>query len=111
MGAAQYDSWYDSPLGAACLEAEVALLQRGAGDLIGKSVLEVGCGTGRFLQVFGREAVRAEGIPTRHGLSHPFRRDVHRYHPRARLEKQMARAARHTEHTTPFRPINVSPGL
>jgi SAM-dependent methyltransferase len=62
MNAALYDSWYDSSLGEACLEVEIALLRRGVGELKEKSVLEVGCGTGRFLHVFGREAVRAVGL-------------------------------------------------
>jgi ubiquinone/menaquinone biosynthesis C-methylase UbiE len=62
MNAAQYDSWYDTPLGAACLAAEVALLRRGGGDLKGKVMLDVGCGTGRFLLALGQEAIRAVGI-------------------------------------------------
>jgi SAM-dependent methyltransferase len=62
MNAAQYDSWYNTPLGAACLAAEVALLSRGAGDLRGKALLDVGCGTGRFLLSLGQEASRAVGI-------------------------------------------------
>jgi len=33
MNAAEYDAWYDSRLGTACLQAEIALLRRGAGDL------------------------------------------------------------------------------
>jgi len=62
MNAAEYDAWYDSRLGAACLESEIALLRRGAGDLEGKAVLEVGCGTGRFLRALGQEAVQAVGV-------------------------------------------------
>ncbi|MEW6208519.1 MAG: class I SAM-dependent methyltransferase [Acidobacteriota bacterium] len=62
MDAAEYDSWYDSPLGADCLESEIKLLRRGAGDLKGKAILEVGCGTGRFLLAIGQEAIWAAGI-------------------------------------------------
>jgi len=62
MNAAEYDAWYDLRLGAACLESEIALLRRGAGDLKGKAVLEVGCGTGRFLLALGQEAVQAVGV-------------------------------------------------
>ena len=62
MNAAQYDLWYESPLGAACLAAEINLLRRGAGDLKGKSLLDVGCGTGRFLLALGQEAARAVGL-------------------------------------------------
>lgn len=62
MTAAQYDSWYESRLGAACLAAEITLLRRGAGELKGKTLLDVGCGTGRFLQALGQEAIRAVGV-------------------------------------------------
>ena len=62
MNAAEYDAWYNSRLGAACLELEIALLHRGVGDLNGIAVLEVGCGTGRFLLALGREAARAVGV-------------------------------------------------
>jgi ubiquinone/menaquinone biosynthesis C-methylase UbiE len=62
MNAAQYDPWYDTQLGAACLEAEIALLRRGTVDLKGKSILEVGCGTGRFLSAFASETIRAVGL-------------------------------------------------
>src|SRR3990172_2054956 len=62
MNVAEYDAWYDSLVGAACLESEVALLRRSAGGLQGKAVLEVGCGTGRFLRALGHEAARAVGV-------------------------------------------------
>jgi SAM-dependent methyltransferase len=62
MVAARYDAWYDSPLGAACLQSELALLRRAAGVLAGKIVLEVGCGTGRFLLALGAELAHAVGV-------------------------------------------------
>jgi ubiquinone/menaquinone biosynthesis C-methylase UbiE len=62
MNAAQYDSWYDTSLGAACLAAEIALLRRGTGDLKGTALLDVGCGTGRFLLALSQGAIRAVGI-------------------------------------------------
>jgi ubiquinone/menaquinone biosynthesis C-methylase UbiE len=62
MNAAQYDAWYDTPLGAACLAAEITLLRRGAGDLKEKSLLDVGCGTGRFSLAPGQAAIQAVGI-------------------------------------------------
>ena len=58
MNAAQYDNWYVSPLGAACLAAEINLLRRGAADLKGKSLLDVRCGTGCFLLALGQETSR-----------------------------------------------------
>lgn len=62
MDAATYDAWYDSPLGRACLVAEVALLRQGVRDWAGKTVLEVGCGSGRFLGALSQDATRAVGI-------------------------------------------------
>lgn len=62
MDAATYDAWYDSPLGRACLVSEVALLHQGVGDWAGKSILEVGCGSGRFLGALNQDATRALGI-------------------------------------------------
>lgn len=62
MNAEPYDSWYDMPLGAACLPAEAAILRRGAGDLKRKSLLDVGCGSGRFLLALGQQTIRAVGI-------------------------------------------------
>lgn len=62
MNAARYDVWYDSPLGKACFAAETALLRQGAHATTGKAILEVGCGSGRFLQALGQDAARAVGI-------------------------------------------------
>jgi SAM-dependent methyltransferase len=53
QAAARYDAWYDTPRGQRVERAERALL----GDLLGAfrgatSLLEIGCGTGRFLGWF-----------------------------------------------------------
>ncbi|MFI5397829.1 MAG: class I SAM-dependent methyltransferase [Candidatus Binatia bacterium] len=60
--AARYDAWYDSPLGAACLQSELALLRRAARALAGKIVLEVGCGSGRFLLALAAGTADAVGV-------------------------------------------------
>jgi len=49
MNAAQYDAWYDSPLGRACLVSEGRLLMESMVFEGSERTLEVGCGTGRFL--------------------------------------------------------------
>lgn len=56
MNPAQYDAWYDSPLGAACLESEIALPRRGAGELAAKDILEVGCGAAQASAQSGRQS-------------------------------------------------------
>jgi SAM-dependent methyltransferase len=60
--AARYDAWYDSPRGQRVERAERALL----GDLLvafpgAESILEVGCGTGRF-SAWLSSALRVRGL-------------------------------------------------
>lgn len=54
QAASQYDQWYDSPRGAFALALETRLLQSmlSAWPRRGHSLLEAGCGTGRFLEFF-----------------------------------------------------------
>jgi SAM-dependent methyltransferase len=52
--AAQYDAWYDTPLGAACFSAELdalAPLMEG----LSHPILEVGVGSGRFASALGAD--------------------------------------------------------
>jgi ubiquinone/menaquinone biosynthesis C-methylase UbiE len=60
--AERYDSWYESPLGRFCFAAETALLLRGMGEISGQSILELGCGTGRFLSAVATHAAIAVGV-------------------------------------------------
>jgi ubiquinone/menaquinone biosynthesis C-methylase UbiE len=60
--AERYDSWYDSPLGKFCFAAETALLIRRMGEVSGRSALELGCGTGRFLLALATYAAMAVGV-------------------------------------------------
>jgi predicted RNA methylase len=57
-----YHAWYDSPLGAACLGSEIHLLGGAAGEIAGKTVIEIGCGTGRLRLGLARAAHIAVGI-------------------------------------------------
>jgi SAM-dependent methyltransferase len=62
QAAAAYDGWFDTPLGVACLTSEIRLLASAGGELAGKSILEIGCGTGRFLFGMAAETRMAVGI-------------------------------------------------
>lgn len=57
-----YDAWYDSPLGKFCFAGESELLRRGMGEISRSSVLEVGCGTGRFLSALATNASTVVGV-------------------------------------------------
>jgi len=58
----RYDAWYDSPLGRFCFAAEIALLRRGMGESAPSSILELGCGTGRFLLGLATNASTTVGV-------------------------------------------------
>ena len=62
QAATDYDAWFDSPLGVACLTSETRLLASAGGELASKSVVEIGCGTGRFLFALTGAAGLAVGI-------------------------------------------------
>lgn len=72
-GAAAYDAWYDSPLGAAAFAEEVVALRPLVSDLR-PPLLEVGVGTGRFAQALG---VRYGVDPALGALQLAVRRGVH----------------------------------
>ena len=63
-----YDAWFDSPVGAACLTSEIHLLGGAVGEVAGKAVIEIGCGTGRFLLGLARAADIAVGIDRDRGM-------------------------------------------
>ena len=44
----RYDLWYEKPFGKHAHESELKAILEAMGGLLGKLVLEVGCGTGRF---------------------------------------------------------------
>jgi SAM-dependent methyltransferase len=46
--AVEYDAWFESPWGRHAFAVESAAVRRSCGDLIGRRLLDAGCGTGRF---------------------------------------------------------------
>jgi SAM-dependent methyltransferase len=62
IDAAKFDAWYDSPLGRACFEKEERLLLEDGIPKGSGRVLEVGCGTGRFLLSLTRKSSDIVGV-------------------------------------------------
>jgi ubiquinone/menaquinone biosynthesis C-methylase UbiE len=68
MDAARYDAWYDTPLGRDVFAEEAGLLREAIGPTDGRSVLEVGCGTGWFLRDVAPSAAKAVGVDPSPGM-------------------------------------------
>lgn len=60
--ALSYDRWFDTPWGRYAFAVERAAIEEAAGPFDGQLVLDVGCGTGRFMATFEGHAQWAAGI-------------------------------------------------
>ena len=75
MNPAEYDAWYDTPRGHWIGWREFGLVRRQLGPAPGKTLLEVGCGTGWFTRAFAATGMNATGLDVSleslvHGRSH-----------------------------------------
>lgn len=59
---AKYDSWYDSIIGRVCFDREEQLLMASAVFKGSERILELGCGTGRFLFSVMKKSSHVVGI-------------------------------------------------
>ncbi|GBE10407.1 malonyl-[acyl-carrier protein] O-methyltransferase [bacterium BMS3Abin12] len=57
-----YDAWYDTPRGAWIAAREFALLRRLTAPAAGATLLDVGCGTGRFSRRFAAAGFGVTGV-------------------------------------------------
>lgn len=62
MTAEEYDAWYDSPRGRWVGDIEFELLCRHLDTHPGKSLLDVGCGTGWFTRRFAAAGIDVTGV-------------------------------------------------
>lgn len=62
MDPERYDRWFDTPWGRHASGVEQAALERGAGAVAGRRLLDVGCGTGRFTAGFAARGARVTGV-------------------------------------------------
>ncbi len=62
LQAAAYDSWFDSAWGRYAFAVEAHTLLQDFGTLAGRTLLDVGCGSGRFTALFEAYGARATGL-------------------------------------------------
>lgn len=68
--AQEYDAWFDTPHGCYALEQEKKLLSHliSAWPRRGQRLLEIGCGTGRFLEMFWETGFDVSGLDAHAGM-------------------------------------------
>jgi SAM-dependent methyltransferase len=63
-----YDAWFDDPWGAYAFRIEANMLLRAIGAVAGRTILDAGCGTGRFGNVLLRKGARPVGLDLDDGM-------------------------------------------
>jgi ubiquinone/menaquinone biosynthesis C-methylase UbiE len=79
--AAAYDAWYETPLGRAPHQIELALVERLAQPVAGETALDAGCGTGIYTAWLAERGLELTGIDVNPGFLEAARRRA----PAARL--------------------------
>ncbi|MCK5848341.1 MAG: class I SAM-dependent methyltransferase [Caldisericia bacterium] len=60
--AKKYDEWYKTPLGSFVDSLEFSLIKKHCGNILGKRILDVGCGTGSYSIRFANLGAHVTGI-------------------------------------------------
>lgn len=60
----KYQSWYETPRGRWISQAEYRLMTRISRFKAGRSLLDIGCGTGHFSRLFAMDGLSVTGIDT-----------------------------------------------
>lgn len=66
--ASAYDAWFDKPWGAHAWAVELAAVQEALPDLLGQTVVEVGCGTGRLVDHLDGQGAKVLGLDMAAGM-------------------------------------------
>lgn len=68
LDADRYDAWFDTPWGRYAHDVELRAVLDAVGSLAGRTVVDVGCGTGRFTVEFERAGARVVGVDRDPGM-------------------------------------------
>src|SRR4030042_589240 len=60
--AKEYDAWHKKPFGSYAYKLESELIFRSLGDVKGKKILDLGCGTGNYAIAIAKKGGTATGI-------------------------------------------------
>ena len=66
--ARRYDAWFESPWGRFAWRIETQAVLAALGPIEGRTVADIGCGTGRLLEILARHGATALGIDSDPGM-------------------------------------------
>ena len=68
QAAKDYDSWYNDPVGKYVDDAEMPCMLKMLGDVWGKRILDIGCGTGHLSEELCKRGAQVIGIDISEGM-------------------------------------------